>query len=71
MDSPVSTIAKVISDELMDNPVTKGSIIDVSVNQGIVVLSGIVRSASIVQEAEAIARAQPGVLSVVNELKVK
>ncbi len=70
MDTPVSSIIKQVSEALEHDPRTKKSIIDVGYNQGMVVLTGIVKSHGIVQAAEEIARSQPGVISVINEMKV-
>ncbi len=70
MDTPVSNITKQITDALFDDPRMKGSVIEVGNDHGIVILTGTVKSADISQAAEEISRAQPGVISVVNELKV-
>ena len=70
MDTPVSSIIKQVSEALEQDPRTKKSIIDVGYNQGVVVLTGVVKTHGIVQAAEEIARAQPGVISVINEMKV-
>lgn len=70
MDTPASNVTRQISEALYEDSRTRKSIIDVSCNQGIVVLSGKVKSLAVLQAAEEIARAQPGVISVVNELKV-
>jgi osmotically-inducible protein OsmY len=70
MDTPASNVTKQISDALYEDPRTRKAIIDVSCNQGIVVLSGMVNSRAVIQAAEEIARSQPGVISVVNELKI-
>jgi len=70
MDIPISNVAKLISDALLRDPRTKKSIIDVVINQGMVVLTGTVKSVDVIRAAEEIARAQPGVVLVTNELKV-
>ena len=70
MDTPVSNLIKHISEALYQDKRTQKAVIEVGCNQGIVVLSGHVKSAAVIQAAEEIARSQPGVLSVVNELKV-
>jgi len=54
----------------MNDPRTKNSIIEVGNNQGIVIMTGTVKTPAISQAAEEIVRSQPGVISVVNELKI-
>lgn len=71
MDMQPFSVAKQINDALLNDPRTKKSVIDVAFNQGSVTLTGVVKSADIIKVAEEIARAQPGVLMVINELKVK
>ena len=70
MDNPITNTVKGIYDQLQNDPRTKNAVIDVSFNQGIAVLTGTVKTAGVVQAAEDIARQQPGVISVQNELKV-
>jgi osmotically-inducible protein OsmY len=70
MDTPISNVVKQISDALNRDPRTSKAVIDVGFNQGIVILTGMVKNHSISQAAEEIARAQEGVVSVQNELKV-
>lgn len=70
MDNPTLTTVKEIHTQLQNDPRTKGAQIDVSFNQSMVTLTGIVKSLEVRQAAEEIARQQPGVLSVVNELRV-
>ena len=70
MDTPISGINKQVSDALMNDPRTKGCVIDVGNNHGIIILTGTVKSVPMIQAAEEIARSQPGVISVVNELKI-
>ncbi len=70
METAMHSVTKQITDALMNDPRTKGCIIDVGYNQGVVILTGTVKSASMSQAAEEIARSTPGVLSVTNELKV-
>jgi len=70
MDTPFSSITKQVAEALMNDPRTKGSIIEVGNNQGIVILTGTVKSPAVSQAAEEISRSQPGVISVVNELKI-
>jgi osmotically-inducible protein OsmY len=59
-----------VSQALWDDPRTSDAVIEVMNKNGVVTLSGIVGSKEILQAAEEIARAQQGVFSVVNELKV-
>ncbi len=70
MENPTFVTVKEIYDQLQNDPRTKGAVIDVGFNRGMVVLTGTVKSAAIVQAAEEIARQQPGVITVTNELKV-
>ena len=70
METPISSVVKHISEALDQDPRTRKSIIDVGFHQGVVVLTGTVKNHSISQAAVEIARAQEGVLSVQNELKV-
>ena len=71
MATQLFSVAKQVTDALLNDPRTKKSVIDVAFNQGSVTLTGTVKSAEIIRAAEQIARAQPGVLMVTNELKVK
>ncbi len=70
MEASVSNLTKQVSEALMKDPRTKGAVIDVGNNHGIVILTGTVKTPAMLQTAEEIAREQPGVISVVNELKV-
>jgi len=70
MENPTLNTIKEIYDQLQKDPRTKGAVIEVGFNRGIVVLTGNVKSGAVVQAAEHIARQQPGVISVTNELKV-
>ena len=70
MDSPHSKIIKDVEDALLKDPRTKGCIIDVGYNRGVMVLTGNVKTDKARQAAEEIARSQPDVLQVVNELKI-
>ncbi len=70
MDNPTLNVTKGISDALQNDPRTKKSVIDVSYNQGVVALTGRVKSAQEAQAAEEVARKQPGVVMVTNELHV-
>ncbi len=56
---------------LKNDPRTKDAVIDIAFNQGIVTLTGTVKSELIRQATEEIAKDQPGVVTVINEIKVK
>lgn len=60
-----------VENALLEDPRTTEAILDVANNRGVVTLTGTVDSEEIRQAAEEIARQQPGVLTVVNELKVE
>lgn len=60
-----------VSKALLDDPRTSEAVIDVVTQQGMVTLTGLVDSEEVRQAAEEIARNQPGVITVVNELKVE
>jgi len=70
MEIPVSSVVKQIYEQFDSDPRTRGAIIDIAYHQGIVELTGKVKSAKVIEAAEEIARSQPGVISVTNELKV-
>lgn len=70
MDAPYNKIAKDLGDAFLKDPRTKGCIIDVGFNRGVVTLTGNVKTESARRAAEEIARSQPDVLQVVNELKI-
>ena len=69
MDTSVSNMVRQISDALYKDSRTHKEVIEVGYYQGVVTLTGNVKNAGVVQAAEEIARSQPGVISVVNELK--
>ncbi len=56
---------------LKNDPRTKDAVIDIAFKQGIVTLTGTVKSELIRQATEEIAKDQPGVVTVINEIKVK
>jgi osmotically-inducible protein OsmY len=68
VSDPVSAM---IEEALLQDSRTRDETIDVINKQGIVTLSGIVRSEKSSQAAEEIARRQPGVVKVINSLNVK
>jgi osmotically-inducible protein OsmY len=55
---------------LKNDPRTKDAVVDIAFNQGIVTLSGTVKSHTTMNAVEEIAKKQPGVISVINEVKV-
>lgn len=61
----------IVADALSENVVTENAVIEVANDQGIVTLIGTVENADVRQAAETIALHQPGVISVVNSLKVQ
>jgi len=71
MVSPTSSATERLLEALQNDPQTKDAPIDASFSQGIVTLTGVVKSEKILRAAEEIARSQPGVISVVNEINVK
>jgi osmotically-inducible protein OsmY len=73
MVAPFSDVSSQISDDLLEDPRTKGAghQIDVAVDRGIVILSGTVPSETVRSAAVEIARNAPGVITVRDELKVK
>jgi osmotically-inducible protein OsmY len=60
---------RVVAD-LLEDPRTKDARLDVGCTQGVCTLSGTVKSEAVREAAEEIARRQPGVVTVINELKV-
>lgn len=66
-----TAVADRVREALADDPRTNHAIIEVTSSQGIVTLSGTVNSVQVSDVAEEIARQTPGVVSVVNELKVR
>lgn len=70
METAHDAVTKQIEEALLNDARTAKSVIDVGFRNGIVTLTGSVRNASISQAAEEIARSNPGVLQVVNELHI-
>lgn len=70
MDAPYNKVTKDLEDAFLKDPRTKGCTIDVGYNRGVVTLTGNVKTESARRAAEEIARNQPDVLQVVNELKI-
>lgn len=61
----------VVADAISEDPVTENAVLEVVNEQGIVTLIGTVENANVRQAAEKIALQQPGVISVINSLKVQ
>jgi osmotically-inducible protein OsmY len=59
-----------VESALMNDQRTRDAIIEVEYNNGIVTLSGVVKSAEIVSAAEEVASQPSGVIKVVNLLRV-
>ncbi len=59
-----------VFDALKNDPRTKNTILDITFNQGIVTLTGEVKSEEIRRAVEDIAHNQPEVFTVINELKI-
>ena len=60
-----------IVEALKNNPQTKDAAIDVVFNQGIVTLTGMVKSEMVREAAENVVKTQSGIISVINELNVQ
>jgi osmotically-inducible protein OsmY len=71
MVTPATSVTERILDALNDDPRTRDEVIEVTTHQGVVTLVGEVKSEQIRRAAEEIARKQPGVVTLVNELKVR
>ena len=71
MVTPFTKTSNRVIEALQNDPRTKESLIDVSFIQGTLTLTGIVKSEQVHQAAIEIARSDPSVVNVVDELKVK
>lgn len=71
MVTPLPSTTEEITERLQEDPRTQDADIEVSFNQGVVTLMGTAKSEEIRQAAEEIARSQPAVITVFNELKVR
>lgn len=60
-----------VANALLEDPRTQEAVIEVANERGIITLTGTVDSDEIRHAAEKLARLQPGVITVVNELKVE
>ncbi len=70
MVSPITSVTDRVAEAIQKDPRTKGAIIDVTSEGGVVTLTGNTKSEAIRQLSEEIARNQPGVITVINEIKV-
>jgi osmotically-inducible protein OsmY len=71
MVSQSINVTERLYEALMNDPRTKNTLIEIAFNQGVVTLAGSVKNHTILKAAEEMAKNQPGVISVINELKVK
>jgi osmotically-inducible protein OsmY len=71
MVTPISNVTDRVLEALQNDPRTKDAVIDVAFFQGTMTLTGTVRSEQVHQAAVEIARSDPSVVNVVDELKVK
>lgn len=71
MATSISGLSSTIMQALQEDDRTRGSIIEVATTGGVVTLSGDVKTEAIRMAAEEIARQQPGVVQVINELRVR
>jgi osmotically-inducible protein OsmY len=71
MVSQSINVTERLYEALTNDPRTKDALIEIAFNQGVVTLGGSVKSPTILKAVEEIAKNQPGVISVINELKVK
>lgn len=70
MVSPMTDVTQRVLDALQNDSRTKGLMFDVAYNQGVVTLTGQAKTEAVREAAEALARQQAGVVSVINEIKV-
>ncbi len=68
--SPMTNLADRVAEAIHGDIRTKGALIDVSSERGMVTLTGTTKSEAIRQLAEEIAKNQEGVITVVNEIRV-
>ena len=64
------SVTERLFEALKNDPRTKNVIVDIAVNQGIVTLTGTVKSEAAWKAVEEVAKNQPGVITVINEIKV-
>ncbi len=68
---PLMEVVDRVTDALMNDPRTENANFEVANDRGILTLQGTVEKEVIRQAAEEIARQQEGVLTVINEIKVR
>ncbi len=68
---PLMEVVDRVTDALMNDPRTENANFEVANDRGILTLQGTVGKEVIRQAAEEIARQQEGVLTVINEIKVR
>ena len=64
-------VAARVHEALMEDPRTRNAVVDVAFERGIATLTGTVASEEVRQAAEEVARQTSGVVTVVNELRLK
>ncbi len=70
MVSPITSVTDRVIQAIENDPRLKNAIIEVASDRGIVNLAGTVKSEDARRAAEELARQQPGVVTVINEIKV-
>ena len=70
MISPLTSMTDRVAEAIRSDERTKGALIDVACERGVVTLTGTTKSEAVRQLAEEIAKHQNGVITVVNEIKV-
>lgn len=71
MVTKTTEITDRVFESLMHDPRTEGAVIDITIERGILTLIGSVDTVETRAAAEEIARQQDGIVSVINQLKVK
>jgi osmotically-inducible protein OsmY len=66
-----TSVSERVLDALQTDPRTRDVVIDATFHQGTVTLSGIVNSHQVSEAAYEIARQQEGVITVINDLRVR
>ena len=66
-----TSVSERVLDALQNDPRTRDAVIDATFHQGAVTLSGIVNSHQISEAADEIARQQEGVITVINDMRVR
>lgn len=71
MFSKNTSVSDQLFESLKNDPRTKDAVIEIAFSQGILTLTGTVKSEQTRMAIEEIAKKQPGVVTVMNEVKVK